>query len=240
MRAKNEEQRDRLLHTVAEALSEERGAQGFTIDEVVARFMQVYKMPPVDPSAPHYEATTPLPELGVVVMTSGALYGQTDDGTLVELCAANVGVYRLGSDAPLYLRFIDDDPDDVALAARHAEVVDRVRVGTIRHDGTHFSLDDVREQVWTFMEETLATMTTSGEAERLAAEEEEACAAARASVQAGAAMASYMPCLYPVLADRAYWAFDLDQDDWTRYRVSEIVEAVVDTYLETRRRRESC
>jgi hypothetical protein len=53
-------------------------------------------------------------------------------------------------------------------------------------------------------------------------------------------MASYMPCLYPVLADRAYWAFDLDQDDWTRYRVSEIVEAVVDTYLETRRRRESC
>jgi hypothetical protein len=82
MRTKNEEQRDQLAHTVVEEVARERGAQGFTIDELVTRFMQVYKMPPVEPSVPRYEATTPLPELGVVVMTSGALYGQTDDGTL--------------------------------------------------------------------------------------------------------------------------------------------------------------
>jgi hypothetical protein len=78
---------------------------------------------------------------------------------------------------------IDDEPDDVVLAARHAEVVDRLRVGTIRHDGTHLSLDDddVREQVWSFIEEMLAAMVASGEAEHLAAEDDIAREAARRS-----------------------------------------------------------
>jgi hypothetical protein len=120
--------------------------------------------------------------------------------------------------------------------------VDRVRVGTIRHDGPRLSIDDddVRAQVGAFMEQTLATMTASGEAERLADEEEEARAAARAAAEAGDPKPSFMPRLYPVLEDRTYWAFDLDQDDWTQYCVSEMAEAVADTYLETRRRREGC
>jgi hypothetical protein len=247
MRTKNEEERDRALDRAVDEVAAERGRDGFTTDELVARFLATYRMPAVDPTVPRYEQVTELPELGVAVHTSGARYGQTDDGTLVELMAPCVAVHRLlsagsqGTDLePLYVRFILGDPDDAALAARHSEVVDRVRVGTIRHDGTHHSLDDdnVRAQVWTFMDETLAAMIASGEAERLAAEEEAARAAAWAAAEAGDAKASYMPCLYPVLEDCTYDAFDFDQDEWTRARVSYMAEEVAETYLATRQRRE--
>ncbi len=105
-----------------------------------------------------YHRVEELSDLGLVVRTSRWPYVDVEGQGRMPVSLPTVRVDALGdADAPmLYHRFIRGNDSDAALDMRHQEVIDRLHVGTIRHDGTHLRIQDVAVEVYRFMEERLA------------------------------------------------------------------------------------
>ncbi len=105
-----------------------------------------------------YSRIEELPELGVVVCTFRFPYVDVEGDGRMPVLPPSVNVHTLGdaNGKALYWREIRGDDNDAAIDARRQEVIDRLRAGTIRHDGTHLHVEDVAVEVYRYMEERLA------------------------------------------------------------------------------------
>jgi len=105
-----------------------------------------------------YHRMEEMPDLGVRVYTSRLPYVDVEGHGRMPFMPPSVSVYTLGdaNDEPLYWQEIRGDDSDAALDARRQDVIDRLRAGTIRHDGTHLHIEDVAVEVYRYMEERLA------------------------------------------------------------------------------------
>ena len=105
-----------------------------------------------------YRRMEELPELGVVVCTFRSPYVNVEGHGRMPFMPPSVSVYTLGdaNDKPLYWQEIRGDDSDAALDARRQDVIDRLRAGTIRHDGTHLHIEDMAVEVYRYMEGRLA------------------------------------------------------------------------------------
>lgn len=106
-----------------------------------------------------------LPDLGVIVYTSRLPYVDVEGYGAMPVMPPSVDVFKAGGTAVLYHRFISGDDSDAALDARHQGVIDRLRTGAIRHDGTHAHIDEMAIKVYRFMEERLSYYERNGEIE---------------------------------------------------------------------------
>jgi len=98
-----------------------------------------------------------LSDLGVVVFTQRLPYVDVEGHGRMPAMHPTVNVLGDAGKAVLYYRVIRGDDSDAALDTRLQEVIDRLRVGTIRHDGTHLDIEDVAVEVYRYMEERLAS-----------------------------------------------------------------------------------
>lgn len=105
-----------------------------------------------------YHCVEERPDLGVVVRISRWPYVDVEGHGRMPFMPPTVNVHTLGdaNGKPLYWQEIRGDDSDAALDARRQDVIDRLRAGTIRHDGTHLHIDDMAVQVYRYMEERLA------------------------------------------------------------------------------------
>ncbi len=98
-----------------------------------------------------------LSDLGVVVFTQRLPYVDVEGHGRMPAMHPTVNVLGGAGKTVLYYRLIRGDDSDAALDTRLQEVIDRLRVGTIRHDGTHLDIEDVAVEVYRYMEERLAS-----------------------------------------------------------------------------------
>jgi len=105
-----------------------------------------------------YSRMEELPELGVVICTFRSPYVDVEGHGRMPFMPPSVSVHTLGdaNGKPLYWQEIRGDDSDAALDARRQDVIDRLRAGTIRHDGTHLHIEDMAVEVYRYMEERLA------------------------------------------------------------------------------------
>lgn len=103
-----------------------------------------------------YHRVEELPELGVVVRTSRWPYVDVEGHGRMPAMWPTVYVLGDSGATVLYHRPIRADDSDAAIDMHHQEVIDRLHIGTIRHDGTHLRIQDVAVEVYRFMEERLA------------------------------------------------------------------------------------
>ncbi len=105
-----------------------------------------------------YHRVEELPDLGVVVRTMRLPYVDVEGHGRMPVLPPSVNVHTLGdaNGKALYWREIRGDDNDAAIDARRQEVIDRLRAGTIRHDGTHLHIEDVAVEVYRYMEGRLA------------------------------------------------------------------------------------
>ncbi len=81
-----------------------------------------------------YHRMQELPDLGVRVYTSRLPYVDVEEYGRMPVMPPTVNVLEDSGTTVLYHRFICGDDNDAALDARHQDVIDRLRAGTIRHD----------------------------------------------------------------------------------------------------------
>lgn len=103
-----------------------------------------------------YHRMEEMPDLGVRVYTARLPYVDVEGYGRMPVMPPTVNVLEDSGTTVLYHRFIRGDDNDAALDARHQEVIDLLRAGTIRHDGTHLHIEDVAVEVYRYMEQRLA------------------------------------------------------------------------------------
>ncbi len=110
----------------------------------------------IAPDDKGYHRMQELPDLGVVVSTSRWPYVDVEGHGRMPAMWPTVYVLGDSGATVLYHRPIRADDSDAAIDARHQEVIDRLRAGTIRHDGTHLLIEDMAVEVYRYMEQRLA------------------------------------------------------------------------------------